>query len=156
MKYLNDFFPISIKEISHKQRDWQFDIDKYFTSAPVDILKTASGECLVSAYNASSCVIADVHICGKIELCCDRTLKVFDHPIDIKHKHFFRLGSNFEEEAHNVTVVSRSTDQISFGSLVYEKLLLAIPMKKIHPDEIDNDSEEGFFYQSNLDKKNAV
>lgn len=157
MKYLDDFFSISIKEITYKQKDWQFVIDKDFTFlCPVDILKTASGNCLVKAYHASSCLIAEVNICGTIQLSCDRTLKLFDYPLDIKHKHFFRLGDAFEEEAHNVTVIPRSTDHISFGNLVYEKILLSVPMKKIHPDEINNTSEEGLFYQSHLGKQNTV
>ena len=92
------------------------------------------------------------HITGKVELTCDRSLEVFDHPLDITEKMIYKYGSEVKEIDESVTMITRDTPSINVAQLIYEYILLGLPLKKIHPDfkneldEEDNELDGGFVY----------
>ncbi|TDQ18690.1 uncharacterized metal-binding protein YceD (DUF177 family) [Algoriphagus boseongensis] len=92
------------------------------------------------------------HIQGTVQLTCDRSLEVFDHPLDITEKMIYKYGSEEQEIDENVYMITRDTPSINVAQLIYEYILLALPAKKIHPDyrnELDDedfDGEGGFVY----------
>jgi uncharacterized metal-binding protein YceD (DUF177 family) len=92
------------------------------------------------------------HITGKVQLTCDRSLEVFDHPLDITEKMIYKFGSEVKEIDESVMMITRETPSINVAQLIYEYILLALPLKKIHPDykneldEEDNELEGGFVY----------
>ena len=92
------------------------------------------------------------HIFGKVELTCDRSLEVFDHHLDITEKMIYKFGSEVKEIDESVMMITRETPTINVAQLIYEYILLALPLKKIHPayknelDEEDNELEGGYVY----------
>jgi uncharacterized metal-binding protein YceD (DUF177 family) len=92
------------------------------------------------------------HITGKVQLTCDRSLEVFDHTLDITEKMIYKFGSEVKEIDESVMMITRETPSINVAQLIYEYILLALPLKKIHPDykneldEEDNELEGGFVY----------
>lgn len=92
------------------------------------------------------------HIKGTVQLTCDRSLEVFDHPLDITEKMIYKYGSEEKEIDENVYMITRDTPSINVAQLIYEYILLALPAKKIHPDyrnELDDEdygAEGGYVY----------
>ena len=92
------------------------------------------------------------HIKGTVQLTCDRSLEVFDHPLDLSEKMIYKYGVEEQEIDENVYMITRDTPSINVAQLIYEFILLALPAKKIHPDyrnELDNedlDVEGGYVY----------
>jgi uncharacterized metal-binding protein YceD (DUF177 family) len=92
------------------------------------------------------------HIKGTVQLTCDRSLEVFDHPLDITEKMIYKYGSEEQEIDENVYMITRDTPSINVAQLIYEYILLALPAKKIHPDyrnELDDEEFEadgGYVY----------
>jgi uncharacterized metal-binding protein YceD (DUF177 family) len=92
------------------------------------------------------------HIVGKVELVCDRSLETFEHPLDFTEKMIYKFGSEVKEIDESVMMITRDTPSINVAQLIYEFILLALPLKKIHPDyrneldEEDNELEGGFVY----------
>jgi len=92
------------------------------------------------------------HILGKVELVCDRSLETFEHPLDFTEKMIYKFGSEVKEIDENVMMITRDTPSINVAQLIYEFILLALPLKKIHPDytneldEEDNELEGRFVY----------
>lgn len=89
---------------------------------------------------------------GTVELVCDRSLKKFDHPLVVRHEHLFKYSEYDENDTEDITHISAGTESLDLGQLIYEYITVNIPMKKIHPDHI-NDKEEGFFYKTEIKKK---
>jgi uncharacterized metal-binding protein YceD (DUF177 family) len=91
-------------------------------------------------------------ISGKVQLTCDRSLEVFDHTLDITEKMIYKFGSEVKEIDESVMMITRETPSINVAQLIYEYILLALPLKKIHPDykneldEEDNELEGGLVY----------
>lgn len=92
------------------------------------------------------------HIVGKVTLICDRSLETFDQPLDFTEKMIYKYGSEVKEIDESVMMITRDTPTINVAQLIYEFILLALPLKKIHPDyknELDeegNELEGGFVY----------
>lgn len=89
---------------------------------------------------------------GTVQLTCDRSLEVFDHPLEISEKMIYKYGSEEQEIDENVYMITRDTPSINVAQLIYEYILLALPAKKIHPEyrnELDDEEFEadgGYVY----------
>jgi uncharacterized metal-binding protein YceD (DUF177 family) len=92
------------------------------------------------------------NIQGTVQLTCDRSLEIFDHPLDITERMIYKYGTEEKEIDEKVSMITRDTPSINVAQLIYEYILLALPSKKIHPDyrneldEEDNEVEGGYVY----------
>eukprot|EP00657_Telonema_sp_P-1_P011958 TRINITY_DN784_c0_g1_i1.p1 TRINITY_DN784_c0_g1~~TRINITY_DN784_c0_g1_i1.p1 ORF type:complete len:181 (-),score=14.95 TRINITY_DN784_c0_g1_i1:5-547(-) len=94
--------------------------------------------------NKSETMIQTVfRIKGSIELECDRSLDLFNFPIDLERPFIYKLGNEHEELSDEVVVIPRDTQQLNVASIMFEFIGLEIPMKKLHPrfQEEDDDIE---------------
>ncbi len=95
------------------------------------------------------------HIKGTVQLTCDRSLELFDHPLDFSERMIYKYGAEEQEIDENVYMITRDTPSINVAQLIYEFILLALPAKKIHPDyvnELDDEDLEadgGYVYIDN-------
>ena len=100
---------------------------------------------------------ADIKITGTTKLTCDRSLEVFDFPIEVEKRFLFKYGEEDAELTDEIILISRERSNLDLGQLVYEFIGLSIPIKKLHPrfldEEEDDDSEEGkMIYSSSTDE----
>jgi len=98
---------------------------------------------------------ADFRIRGTIKLTCDRCLEAFDFPLDIEKKVLFKYGEEDTELTDEIIMISRERTSLELGQLIYEFIVLSIPMKKLHPrfqDEDDDESEGKMIYTSGSDE----
>jgi uncharacterized metal-binding protein YceD (DUF177 family) len=104
----------------------------------------------------------DFHIKGSVELTCDRSLEVFDHPLDFTERMIYKYGAEEQEIDENVYMITRDTPSINVAQLIYEFILLALPAKKIHPDyrnELDDEDlevEGGYVYLDESEEDEAA
>ena len=85
------------------------------------------------------------HIKGSVKLICDRSLEEFDQPLDFTEKIIYKYGSEEQEINEEVIMITRDTPVVNVAQLIYEFILLALPLKKIHPDyrnELDDEEYE--------------
>jgi uncharacterized metal-binding protein YceD (DUF177 family) len=64
----------------------------------------------------------------------------------------YKYGAEVQEIDENVMMITRDTPSINVAQLIYEFILLSLPLKKIHPDhknaldEEDDNSDRGYVY----------
>lgn len=88
----------------------------------------------------------DFHVVGTVTLTCDRSLEPFDQPLDFHEKMLYKYGAEEKEIDEDVYMITRDTPKVNVAQLIYEFILLALPLKKIHPDyrnEMDDEEYEG-------------
>ncbi len=73
-------------------------------------------------------------LAGSVRVPCDRCADEFDLPIESSQDFFLKLGTENAEESDDVAVVSAETNEYDIRSLVYEYIILAIPMHRVHPE----------------------
>lgn len=85
-------------------------------------------------------------ISGSVKLICDRSLEEFDQKLSFTEKIIYKYGLEEQEINEDVLMITRDTPVVNVAQLIYEFILLALPLKKIHPDhrnELDDEDYEG-------------
>lgn len=71
---------------------------------------------------------------GKVLVSCDRCADEFYIPIQSEQVFYIKFGADEAEESDDVAVVPAEEHAYDVSSLVYEYIILAIPMHRVHPD----------------------
>jgi len=79
----------------------------------------------------------DIAIKGTVEVVCDRCLEYYQQPVDVNEHLYVRFGDAWAEETESALVIPREETQIDMGQFFYEFIMLALPYRKIHPDDED-------------------
>lgn len=84
-------------------------------------------------------ITLDFELKGTLLVACDRCLDTFPLQIRFADKLFVKYGQEEDELDDNVVVISRDENQIDLSQFLYEYVVLAIPVTKVHPNR-DNES----------------
>lgn len=147
-------FNIDIYKLQNGAHEYDFEIPgSFFDSIDQDIVKKGSGNVHVVLNKSETLISLDFDIDVKVELTCDRSLELFDHPIKVNKTLILKFGDEEEELDEDLMVIQRNTQRINLAQHIYEYIGLEIPMKKLHPkfnkeagpelDEIIYTSNEG-------------
>ena len=71
---------------------------------------------------------------GTVRVMCDRCAEDFDLPIESNQVFYIKLGTENAEESDDVTVLPADQHDFDLTSLIYEFIILSIPMHRVHPE----------------------
>ena len=71
---------------------------------------------------------------GSVIITCDRCLDEFSFPFNYQTKLIVTFGKDKRQETEEIITISESDHEINVAQHIYEFIHLALPMKKIHPD----------------------
>lgn len=74
---------------------------------------------------------------GTLALKCDRCLEVFDDELEIHQTIYVKFGEAYAEEDENLYVLPESDNDINLATFINEIVVVALPMRKVHPDDED-------------------
>lgn len=77
---------------------------------------------------------------GWVASSCDRCLVDFRHPISSTNKLFAKLGEECQELSDEMVMIPRSEHELDAGQWVFEFILMAVPMKKVACEIMNDDS----------------
>jgi uncharacterized metal-binding protein YceD (DUF177 family) len=60
----------------------------------------------------------------------------------------FKYGEAEMEMDDDVYIITANTQQVHLEQIIYELILLSVPMKKLHPDYQEEDGEDTLIYES--------
>jgi uncharacterized metal-binding protein YceD (DUF177 family) len=148
-------FNIDIYKLSNKKHEYQFEWnDGLFTIAESSLVQKGQGECQVILDKSDTMITLEFNISGAIELTCDRSLELFDHSIEFGEHLILKLGDENAELGDEILMIHRDTQQLNIAEYLYQYINLAIPMKNIHPDLIDEEDEGIVFVTETAPEKN--
>jgi len=154
---VNDF-SINILGLSKKEHSFDFHLgETFFTQYGKEVVSGGEFEAKVILNKRETLIEADFTVQGKAHLICDRSLDPFDFPMEIDKKVIFKYGEAAEEISDEIIVIPHDLDVLDVGQLMYEFIVLEVPIKKIHPrfeDDDDEENEEGkLIYQTEKDEE---
>lgn len=76
---------------------------------------------------------------GDVELVCDITNEPFDFPIENEIKVLVKFGEKYDDSDEDVITIPQHDFAFNVAQLIYEDVMLSIPMKKISPKVSDED-----------------
>jgi uncharacterized metal-binding protein YceD (DUF177 family) len=78
---------------------------------------------------------------GKVELQCDRCLENYRQKIKQKTDFFVKFGEKEFEEGENVIWILPEENHLNLAQLIYEYVILSIPLRHVHPKNENGERE---------------
>lgn len=139
MTNLQDF-AIDIYKLTSKVYAYQYTIDEsFFAHFEGSQLEKGKLVAKVTLDKQETLIVARFVIDGTLTLVCDRSLEEFDYPLHTEQTLVYQYGEEEEESTDEIVVITRHTQQINVAHPIYEFVVLAVPMKRLHPRYAQDD-----------------
>ena len=78
---------------------------------------------------------------GTVNLVCDITNENFEHTIEHEIEVLVNFGEEYDDSNVDVVTIPKTDHAFNASQLIYEDVMLSIPMKKVSPNISDEDFE---------------
>lgn len=130
------FYNIAFKGLSQGKHIFDYKIDdQFFTEFGGGVVDEGNVNVRVTLEKQSSLMILWFDVEGTVHVQCDRCLEMYDQPIKGLERIFVKFGEKEYTEGDDVIWVSVNDYQLNVAQLIYEFISLAIPIKRVHPDD---------------------
>lgn len=93
---------------------------------------------------------------GTIDLVCDVSSEVFAYPVAPELKVLVKFGEEYDDSNEDVIIIPMHHFSFNIAQLVYEMVMLSVPMKKISPNSMEDDSDEEEYEMERDDKNEEI
>jgi uncharacterized protein len=127
-----------LKEGHHK---FNFEIgNKFFESVEESEIKEGSLSADIELEKRSSHMDLLIRISGKVKVCCDRCLEMFYYPVECENRLLVKFGKKIDDEDPDIVSLTADDHELDLQQHLYEYIYLALPIKRVHPDDADGTS----------------
>ena len=81
----------------------------------------------------------DITTSGTVGLVCDISNEDFSHPISNNIKVLVKFGEEYDDSNEEVITIPTGNSSFNISQIIYEAVVLSIPMKKISPNVNEED-----------------
>jgi uncharacterized protein len=142
MDYLSKF-SIPFANLTYGDHQYEYDIENtFFESFSNSAIQKGKVRIELNLNRAETMMVLDFNATGHFELECDRCLEMFDYPIDEKYSLVVKLAGEGDVVDNEDDVVTLTSDEhsINVAQHIYDYLILALPYRKVHPDNEEGES----------------
>lgn len=130
------FYNIAFKGLSQGKHIFEYEIDrKFFAEFDGAVVDEGKVDVCITLEKQSSLMIVWFDVKGTVTVQCDRCLEMYDQPIQGLERIFVKFGEKDFIEGDDVIWVSTNDYQLNVAQLIYEFICLAIPIRRVHPDD---------------------
>ena len=134
MEKKNEFL-IPVSGLALGSHSYQFEInDGFFAEREYSEIQQGKVAVSLDIDRQETLMVLHFGIEGTVRVACDRCADEFDLPIRDEREFFLKLGTENAQESDDVEVVPAEQADYDISSLVYEFIILAVPMHRVHPE----------------------
>lgn len=135
------FYNVAFKGLSQGKHIFDYEVDdKFFHEFEGGLVDEGKVNVRLTLEKQSALMVLWFDLKGTIRVQCDRCLEMYDQPIESQDRIFVKFGEKEFNEGDDVIWVSTNDYQLNMAQLIYEYIGLAIPIKRIHPDDENGNS----------------
>ncbi len=129
-------FSIPISGIKVGHHTFEFEINKSFFDL-FEESEITEGELIAvtEVFKSSSHLDLDIRISGKVRICCDRCLEMFDQPVGCENRLLIKFGNINDDSEPEIITISHDENELELKQSFYEFIYLSLPIQRIHPDD---------------------
>lgn len=128
-------YNINIYGLEDKSYEFDYELGpEFFEEVPQELIQKGNFTVHLVLDKSSTMLQLRFTMKGSAELTCDRSLEVFDEPVDTEGKMILKFGDHDEDITEEISIINRNRTRINVAGYIFELIALALPMKKIHPD----------------------
>jgi uncharacterized protein len=151
-------FSVNIVGLSFKAHTFEFKLDdSFFGQYGNEIVSSGHLDAVVVLDKHETFIEADFSIKGNVTLTCDRSLDTFEEPVDIHKKVMFKYGETPGEMSDEIVIIARDETSLELGQLIYEFIVVSVPIKKLHPrfrtEEAEIEGEGKIVYRASTENE---
>jgi uncharacterized protein len=118
------------------RRTIDFEIgDEFFEQFEESEIKEGRLIALIEMDKRSSHIDLSISISGSVKVCCDRCLEMFFQPVDCRNRILVKFGKSIEDSDPDIISVPADEHELDLNQHIYEFIHLALPIKRVHPDD---------------------
>jgi uncharacterized protein len=77
----------------------------------------------------------EIRIGGNVRICCDRCLEMFLQPVECDDSLIVKFGKSVGDDDPDILSLPAEASELDLMQHFYEFILLALPIRRIHPDD---------------------
>ena len=131
-------FDIPFSGLKQGKHGFSYTIDNtFFDSFGYDEFNAVAVVVKLLLNKTSTIMELDFDAAGTVNLDCDITSEPYDQPISSASRLIVKFGDAYNDEDDEILVIPHGEHQLNIAQFVYEMLVLAVPLKRIHPGIAD-------------------
>lgn len=141
MNYL-DQFKIQHKGIKDGVKNYSFSVDKeFFACFESSEIKKGNVEIAVKLTKRPEMMVFEFELNGTTQAMCDRCLDSMEMHIHNSEVLYVKYGAMEADESDNVLAITQDTNYIDLSQYIYDYIILALPVKRMHQHTDDCNQE---------------
>ncbi len=133
MKDLKEF-DISFVGLKDGLHQFEYKIEReFFDFFKYDEFDNSNVKVVVSFLKKITMFELNFNILGWVEIACDVTNELFHQTIETNFDLVVKFGDEFNDENEELLIIPHSEYRINIAQFIYEAIVLAMPLKRIHP-----------------------
>ncbi len=136
-------YDVSFSGLKNGKHNFRFEIDKAFFQL-FDTEQEFTNPKIVAEIlmdKHSTFLEFFIKTAGEVELVCDITNEPFNYPIENEIKVLVKFGEEYDDSDIDVIQIPMHDHAFNVAHLIYEDVMLSIPMKKVSPNVTEEDLE---------------
>ena len=134
MKAGNDYI-LPIAGLSIGYHDFEYEIDdKFFENFDFSEVKKGCVKVNLNVEKHEREFILTFKFAGSVYIPCDRCNDEFEQAIENEVVIYLKYGHGYEEESDDVIVIPSEEGEFDVASLIYEYIILSLPIHRVHED----------------------
>ncbi|MFV0365056.1 MAG: YceD family protein [Mangrovibacterium sp.] len=135
-------YNIAFKGLALGKTEFEYTIGKpFFEYFDGGIVEEGDVRVKVVLDKQSNLLTLDFKVKGVAYVACDRCLETYPEPIKNKAKVYVKYGESSFEEGDDVIWVDVNESQINVAQMIYDYILLALPIRTVHPEDENGKSQ---------------
>lgn len=135
-------FVIPFSGLKQGKHEFDFKIDNtFFESFEYNEFNSAALKLSVLLNKSSTMLELEMTATGTVNVYCDVTNEPYDQPIKSNLDLVVKFGDEFNDDNDEILILPHGEFQVNISQYAYEMLVLAVPLKKVHPGVLDGTLE---------------
>jgi uncharacterized metal-binding protein YceD (DUF177 family) len=140
MNYLSNY-TIQFSGLSEGIHYFDFSADKlFFACFEESDIKEGNVQIQVELEKRSTYLRLNFVLNGEVELTCDRCLEKYNQVIEGNYPMYVKFTDEFTEDTDEVMYLQPGEFEVNVAKLIYEFIVVSIPIRHIHPDDEQGNS----------------
>ncbi|HBE41442.1 MAG TPA: DNA-binding protein [Bacteroidales bacterium] len=138
---MSGLFTIPIGGMKEGYQSFDFEIgNEFFELFEGSEISEGVLKACVNADKRSSHIDLAILIDGAVKISCDRCLGIFSLPVHCENRLMVQFGKPDDENDPDIITIPADEHELDLCHYFYEYILLALPIKRLHPDDENGNS----------------
>ncbi len=144
-------YRIPFKGLAEGKHEFSFAVgDTFFQDMESEELKKGDVQVHVDFDKQQRLFTLDFQLKGFVEIPCDRCLEEFHQPISFAYTLYVKYGEENDSD-DDIIWIDEEDYELELQELIYELILLSLPIKRVHPD-LENGEDGCILFEEEEDE----